>query len=57
MRQTETAPPIVEDDALFADPPAGARYVMVAQVFADTGQGMAHRNAESAQSFGLADPR
>ena len=55
MRQTEAAPPIVEGDALFADQPAGARYIMVAQVFADTGQGVAHLDAEGAQSFRLAD--
>jgi choline dehydrogenase len=53
--QTETAPTIVEGDALFADQPAGARHVMVAEVFADAGQRVAHLDAEIAQAFGLAD--
>jgi len=51
--QTETAPTIVEGDALFADQPAGARHVMVAEVFADAGQRVAHLDAEIAQAFGL----
>ena len=55
MHQTEAAPPIVEGDALFADQPAGARHVMVAEVFADAGQRVAHLDAEIAQAFGLAD--
>jgi hypothetical protein len=55
MHQTETAPTIVEGDALFADQPAGARHVMVAEVFADAGQRVAHLDAEIAQAFGLAD--
>src|SRR5271156_1062223 len=36
--QAEAAPPIVEGDAFFADQPAGARNVMVAQVLADAWQ-------------------
>src|SRR5207302_6570482 len=55
VRQAEAAPAIVEGDALFADPPAGTRNVMVTQVLADAGQLMAHLDAEIAQAFGLAD--
>src|SRR3712207_9004526 len=44
-----------ERDALLADQPARARCVMVAQVLADPGQGLAHLDAELAQPFGLAD--
>ena len=51
----KTAAAIVVGDALFADQPSGAWNVMVAQVLADAGQGMAHLDAEVAQAFGLAD--
>ncbi|HXC89851.1 MAG TPA: hypothetical protein VNV18_06760 [Stellaceae bacterium] len=55
MRQAEATQAIVEGDALFADQPAGTRHVMVAEVFADAGQRVAHLDAEIAQAFGLAD--
>src|SRR5438067_11969304 len=55
VRQAEAAAPIVEGDAFFANQPAGARNVMVAQVLADAGQRVAHLDAEIAQAFGLAD--
>src|ERR1700720_2648275 len=50
MHQTDAAPPIVEGDALFADQPAGARHVMVAEVFADAGERMAHLDAKPVPS-------
>ncbi len=55
MQKTEAASAIVEGDALLADQPARARHVMVAQVLADAGQGLAHFDAETAQALGLAD--
>ena len=55
--QPQNMQPIVEADALFADQPAGARYVMIAQVLADARQLMAHLDAETAQALRLADAR
>src|SRR3954447_4521296 len=55
MDHAETARAIVERDALSADQPARARRVVVAQILADPGQGLADHDTEIAQPLWLAD--